>query len=80
MEKITLTIPEEIKIEIEEHPEIDWALVFRKAVHNMIERVGMLEFMEEKFRNSVFNEEDAERISEEIKQKRLKKFKLEKII
>ena len=34
MEEIRVSFPKELKVEIEQHPEIDWSAIFKKAAVN----------------------------------------------
>ncbi len=80
MEKIVISLPREIKLEIEEHPEIDWAMIFRKAAKEMLNKLALAEFLDKKLDKSEFTEEDAHRLGELAKQNRLKQLKSLEII
>ena len=80
MAEITITFPKELKNEIEEHPEIDWALIFKKAAIKFLRKLELAEFIETKLDKSEFTEQDALRLGELAKERRLKQLKLEGII
>jgi len=75
MEEIKIPVRKEVKVEIEKHPEINWAEVFGKAAVKTLHKLAVLKFMEEKLSKSGFTEEDAIRLSDEIKQSRLRELK-----
>ena len=60
---ITLAIPEEMKKKMETFPEINWSEIARQAI---IQRLAVLEKMNELLKNSKFTEADALRIGREI--------------
>lgn len=80
MEEFKIELPKEIALEIAEHPEIDWSLIFKKAAKRMIDRLSLIEFIEKKLDKSEFTEQDALELSGKIKQKRLDYLKSHKII
>ncbi len=80
MEEKIITFSEELKGLIKKHPEINWNAVFRKAIINALNRKELKEFMDEKLKNSKFTEEDANRLGELVKEKRVKFLKSKGII
>ncbi|MAG02502.1 hypothetical protein CMI42_04135, partial [Candidatus Pacearchaeota archaeon] len=66
-----MELSNELRSQIEKHPEIDWSIVVKKAIE-MKEKIKALESMEEIASKSRFTEEDANRMGEQAKQNRLK--------
>ena len=75
MAELRISFPEDLKLEIEIHPEIDWSIVFKRAALKILHRLSLAEFIESKLFKSEFTEEDAERLGELAKQSRLKELK-----
>jgi hypothetical protein len=67
MANITVTVPDDFKQEMEEHPEINWSQVAREAFEDRIDRIETMEELEEITSKSELTEEDVEEISERIK-------------
>lgn len=75
MANITLSVSEELKEKIEEHPEINWSLVFRRAAAKLLHKLALIELLEIRIDKSEFTEQDVEELSDKIKQDRLKELK-----
>lgn len=75
MAEIRISFPENLKEQIEHHPEIDWSLIFRNAVIKMLHKIRLLKFIETKLDKSEFTEQDAIDLSERVKAERLKQLK-----
>lgn len=56
MVSITLSVPEEMKKQMDLFPEINWSAIAREAIK---QRLLMLEKFKEFTKNSTFSEEDA---------------------
>ena len=80
MSELRISFPKKLKDEIELHPEIDWTLVFRKAAAKLLQRLQLIEFLDEKLDKSEFNGKDALELSELVKKKRLEQLRSEGII
>ncbi len=80
MVEITISFPKELKGEIESHPEIDWALIFKKAAVKLLRRLELAEFIETKLDKSEFTEQGSLRLGELVKERRLKQLISERII
>ncbi len=63
MVSITLSVPEELKKEMDLFQEINWSAVARTAIKN---RIDMLKKFKEFTRDSTLTEEDALRIGKEV--------------
>ncbi len=63
MENITLTIPEELKKELQKHEEVNWSAVIRKALQEHLRRVRIAESIASK---SKLTEKDAEEIARKV--------------
>lgn len=68
MANITVTIPDEFKEEMDEHPEINWSQVAREAFQDKLDRLKAFEEIEEIASKSELTEEDAEEIAEKVKE------------
>ena len=75
MAELRISFPSELKEKIEEHPEIDWSLVFRRVATKLLQRLALLEFLETKLDKSEFTEKDAFDLSKRVKENRLKELK-----
>ncbi|MBU3906953.1 MAG: hypothetical protein KKA64_01750 [Nanoarchaeota archaeon] len=65
MVNITLSIPEELKKEMEKFPEMNWSVIAREAIK---QRVIMLEKFRRFAKNSSLTREDAVRLGREVNQ------------
>jgi hypothetical protein len=63
MVSITLSVPEEIKQEMDEFPEINWSAVAREAIR---QRLLMLHKFREFTKNSTVTEEEALALGREV--------------
>jgi len=72
MVSITLSVPEELKHEMDGFPDINWSAVAREAIKK---RVVMLEKFKEFTKDSEFTEEDALRLGREVTEKATKRHK-----
>lgn len=72
MSNVTVTVPDEFKEKMEEHPEINWSQVAREAFEQKIveleavERLKDFEIIEEIASKSELTEEDAAEIAARI--------------
>ena len=73
MVSITLSVPEEIKKEMDMFPEMNWSTVAREAIE---QRLIMLEKFREFTKNSEFTEEDALKFGREVTEKAAKRHKI----
>lgn len=75
MVNITLSVPEELKAEMEKFPEINWSVIVRTALKR---RVLLLQQLNEFTKDSEFTKEDALRLGKEVNRSfnnKLKKLK-----
>ena len=70
MVSITLSVPEDLKQEMDSFPDINWSAVAREAIKK---RVVMLEKFKEFTKESEFTEEDALRFGREVAKKAAKR-------
>ena len=70
MVSITLSVPEEIKNEMDKFQEINWSAVAREAIKN---RLIMLKKFKEFTKDSTLTEEDALRLGRELNEKLAKR-------
>ncbi|MFB6283630.1 MAG: hypothetical protein ABEK59_06815 [Halobacteria archaeon] len=72
MANVTVTVPEDLKAKMEEHPEINWSHVARTAIQQKITDMETLqilkdfELMDEIAAESELTEEDIEELAEKI--------------
>jgi len=71
MVNITLSIPDELKKEMEKFPEINWSEIARTAIKKRIE---ILRFFKEFAKDSTLTEEDAIRIGRKINKALAKRY------
>lgn len=73
MVSLTLSIPEELKKEMEKFPEINWSEVARASIIEKIKRFRLAEFLASK---SKLTEKDIKQIGDKIKRGIAKKHNL----
>lgn len=64
MVSLTLSVPEEMKAEMEDHPEINWSEVARQSIER---KLAELRFLEEFAADSDLTEADAVELGRELK-------------
>jgi len=64
MVNITLAIPESLKEKLQEHKEINWSAVTRKALEEHLIRIEMVEAIAQK---SKLTQKDAEELARKVK-------------
>ena len=72
MVSITLSVPEEMKHEMDDFQDINWSAVARQAIKN---KLVMLEKFKEFTKDSELTEEDALRLGAEVSRKALERHK-----
>lgn len=72
MVSITLSVPEDVKQEMDSFPEINWSAVAREAIKR---KIIMLAKFKEFTKDSEFTEEDALRLGKEVTEKAMKRHK-----
>ena len=72
MVSITLSVPEDLKAQMDTFPEMNWSAVARKAIQN---KIILLEKINKLLEKSELTEEDALRFGEEINKGIAKRFK-----
>jgi len=75
MVNITLSVPEDLKKEMEKFPEMNWSVVARTAIK---QRVIMLEKFREFTRNSTMTENDALKLGRKVNKSMHKRHKKSK--
>ena len=73
MVSITLSVPKELKKEMDQHPELNWSAIARGAIKNRLE---MLARFKEFTKDSEFTEEDALRLGREVTRSAMKRHKV----
>ena len=63
MVNLTLSIPEELKKELDRHPEMNWSEVARQAFKEKVAKLEILEKFSSKFKLS---EKDAKQLADKI--------------
>ncbi len=77
MPNLTLTIPLELKKEMEKVPEMNWSEVVREFLSKKVERVLLLKKMDKILENSKLTESDCLELGEQLKGKMWKRYKKE---
>jgi hypothetical protein len=72
MVNITLSIPDDLKQEMEKFPEMNWSVIARAAIK---QRILMLEKFREFTKDSTLTEEDAIRLGREVGKRAAEKFR-----
>jgi hypothetical protein len=72
MVSITLSVPEDLKHEMDSFPEINWSAVAREAIRK---KVSMLEKFKEFTKDSEFTEEEALKLGREVSKKVMERHK-----
>jgi len=72
MVSITLSVPEDLKHDMDSFPEINWSAVARQAIKS---KVTMMEKFKEFTKDSEFTEEDALNLGREVSRKAMKRHK-----
>ena len=65
MVSVTLSVPEEMREEMDEHPEINWSQVARQSIDRKLKE---LQFLEEFKKHSELTEEDAVELGRKLKE------------
>lgn len=65
MVSVTLSVPEEMREEMDEHPEINWSEVARQSIDRKLKE---LQFLEEFKEQSELTEEDAVELGRRLKE------------
>lgn len=71
MVSLTLSIPEDLKKEMEKFPEMNWSVIAREAIR---QRIMVLKRIKEFSRDSELTEEDAVRIGRKINEGLAKRY------
>ena len=72
MVNITLSVPDDLKAEMEKFPEMNWSVIARTAIKR---RVLLLQQLNEFTKDSEFTKEDALKLGEEVNKSFSKKLK-----
>jgi len=72
MVSVTLSMPGDLKQEMDSFPDINWSAVAREAIKK---RILMMRTLKEFTRDSTFTEEDALRLGRELNKKLAKRYK-----
>ena len=73
MVSITLSVPEELKKEMDQFKEMNWSEVARRAI---IQKIEFLKLFEQATKNSTFTEKDAIRLGRKVNERMAKRYKL----
>lgn len=71
MVSITLSVPEELKVEMDRHPEMNWSEIARQAIK---EKIVILNKMDLILSNSKLTERDALELGKKVNEVVAKKF------
>lgn len=68
---MTLSIPEELKTEMDKHPEMNWSEIARQAIR---EKINLLKKMDKLLRHSTLTEKDALVLGRKVNRSVAKRF------
>ncbi len=74
MPNITITIPEELKKDMERLPELNWSETVREFLADKVKRALLLKKLDKLLENSELTEEDCLRMGREAKKRMSKRF------
>ena len=77
MSNITISVPDELKKEMEKLPEVNWSEVAREFLTGKVRRMLLLKKLDRMLENSELTEEDCLRLGEKAKAGMLKKYRAE---
>jgi hypothetical protein len=77
MPNLTISIPEDLKKQIERFPEINWSEVLRGLIAERVKKLELLKKLDKMLENSEMSEEDALKLGSKIKEGMWKKYKKE---
>ena len=77
MPNITLSVPKELKHELEKLPEINWSESIRGFLSEKVKRALLLKKLDKMLENSELTEEDCLRLGDKIKEGVWKRYKKE---
>ncbi len=66
MPTITLSVPEQLKKDMDSFKEVNWSEVTRELIRGKIERLKLLKKMDEMLKDSKLTDEDALRLGREV--------------
>jgi len=72
MVSMTLSVPEELKKEMDKHPEMNWSAVAREAIKH---RIILLNKMDSMLKNSKLTEEDAIELGRKVNKAVAKRYR-----
>jgi len=74
MPNLTLSIPKELKSEMDELPELNWSEIVRELLYEKVKRALLLKKLDKMLENSELTEEDCIRMGREAKKSMHEKF------
>lgn len=66
MATVTVTVPEEIKKEMDKQEDVNWSAVARKAFQEKLSKVALLEKMDKLLEKSTLTEKDAVELGRKV--------------
>ncbi len=75
MPNITISVPEDLKRELDQLPEINWSEILREMLREKVKRLEILKKLDKMLENSELTEEDCLRLGERAKTKMWKRYK-----
>ncbi len=75
MSNITVSVPEELKKELDELPEINWSEAVRKFLSEKVKRAMLLKKLDSMLEKSEMTEKDALELGRKIKKGRFEKLR-----
>ena len=77
MPNITVSVPQELKSELDKLPEINWSEAVRKFLAEKVKREALLRKLDKLLENSELTEADALELGRKVKKGRFEKLKKE---
>ena len=77
MPNITLSIPKELKNEMDSLSELNWSEITREFLSEKVKRMALLKKLDKILENSKLTEEDCLRLGEKLKERVWKRHKAE---
>lgn len=72
MVSVTLSVPEDLKLEMDSHPELNWSEIARQAIKN---KLDILKRMDSLLANSKLTEQDAIELGRKVNKSAAKKYR-----
>jgi len=78
MPNLTISVPEELKKQLDSMPEINWSESMREFLSEKVKRAAILKKMDDMLKHSKLTEEDCLRLGDEMKEGMWKRYQKER--